>query len=176
MILLAGAWLPGLPGSLLPGGELKVGNRAPDFDLPCATKDSIYREGVRLSEIVGSSAIVLAFYPADWSSGCTKEMCSIRDSYSSLSELGALVYGISGDYVFSHREWARHLDLQFALLSDHDHSVARAYESFDGTSGYNKRTVFVIDRKGDIAYMDLAYSVRSSDSFDRLKAALAKVD
>jgi peroxiredoxin len=176
MILLASAWLPGLRGSLLPDGELKVGNRAPDFDLPCATKDSIFREDVRLSEIVGSSAIVLAFYPADWSSGCTKEMCSIRDSYSSLSELGAVVYGISGDYAFSHREWARHLDLPFALLSDHDHAVARAYESFDGTSGYNKRTVFVIDQKGNIAYMDLAYSVRSSDSFDRLKAALAKVD
>jgi peroxiredoxin len=155
--------------------KLKVGDAAPDFILPSATKDSVNYTGLKLSEVVGKSNIVLAFYPADWSGGCTKEMCTMRDDFSSLSGLGATIFGISGDYVYSHREWAKYLNLQFALLSDHSHDVARSYQSYNPESGFNMRTVYVVDRKGNIAYMDLAYKAGSPESFQRLKDALVKL-
>ena len=154
--------------------QLNVGNKAPDFSLPCATKDTLL-DVVRLSDIVGRNIIILAFYPADWSGGCTKEMCTMRDNFGALSDLGATVYGISGDYIYSHREWAKHHNLQFALLSDHDHSVARTYSSYNAATGMNLRTVYVIDRSGTIAYIDLSYKAGTPDSFEKLKAALANL-
>lgn len=154
--------------------QLNVGDKAPDFTLPLATKDTLVR-AFKLSDVVGKDNFILAFYPADWSGGCTTEMCTMRDNFSTLSELGATVYGISGDYVFSHREWAKYHNLQFALLSDHNHEVARMYSSYNPDTGFNLRTIYVIDKKGKIAYIDLAYQAGSVESFDRLKSALAKL-
>jgi peroxiredoxin len=151
---------------------LKVGDPAPDFTAPYATKDSIVSE-FRLSSAFGSNIIILAFYPADWSGGCTKEMCTMRGNFAKLSELGATVYGISGDYVYSHREWAKFHNLQFALISDHDHSIGKQYESFNAVSGMNLRTIFVIDKKGRIAYVDPAYKAGEPASFEALSAALS---
>jgi peroxiredoxin len=154
------------------GENLKVGDKAPDFSLTYASKDTII-ESVKLSDVIGTTNIILAFYPADWSGGCTKEMCTMRDNFSALSDLGATVYGISGDYEYSHREWAKHHNLQFGLLSDHSHDVAKTYSSYNPGSGFNRRTVYVIDRKGIISYIDLAYRSGTSESFEKLKAALA---
>ena len=153
--------------------ELKVGDKAPQFALSLATKDTIITNGFSLESIIGKRNIILAFYPADWSGGCTKEMCTMRDSFTELSKLGADVYGISGDYVYSHREWAKHLNLQFALLSDHDHSVAKVFQSYNEVTGMNKRTVFVIDKSGSIVYIDLQYKAGTLDSFNKLKAVLS---
>ncbi len=157
------------------GAELKVGDQAPAFTLSYATKDTIVNKGFSLSSSLGNSFIVLAFYPADWSGGCTKEMCTMRDGFTELANLGSDVYGISGDYVNSHREWAKHLGLQFKLLSDHNHEVAKAYESYNPETGFNKRTVFVVDKNGKIAYMDLDYKAGTMDSFNKLKSALANL-
>ena len=88
---------------------------------------------------------------------------------------GSDVYGISGDYIYSHREWAKYHNFQFALLSDHSHDIARMYSSYNLDTGFDLRTVYVIDRKGNIAYMDLAYKAGTPDSFEKLKAALAKL-
>lgn len=153
-------------------GTLKVGDIAPDFSLPYATKDSIGTEPLKLSSQFGKRNIVLAFYPADWSGGCTKEVCTLRDNFSALSELNAEILGISGDYEYSHHEWAVHHNLPFILLSDHKHEVAKAYSSYYDAAGFNKRTVYVIDKTGKIAYIDLTYSVRDLNSFDKLQAAL----
>jgi len=152
---------------------LKVGDKAPDFKLPYATKDTISFAGIKLSEIVGRRNIVLAFYPADWSGGCTTQMCTFRDNFVELSKLDAEVLGISGDYVFSHHEWAKHLNLPFKLLSDHKHEVARLYNSYDEGSGYNRRTVFVIDKNGKIAYINWKYDVRDPGHFEELRKVLA---
>jgi peroxiredoxin len=161
--------------SLFAGEPPKVGDAAPTFTLSYATKDTIVKDGFSLASSIGKSNIILAFYPADWSGGCTKEMCTMRDSFTELTKLGADVYGVSGDYLYSHREWAKHLNLQFPLLSDHDHAVAKTYQSYNPEGGYNKRTVFVIDRKGKIAYMDLEYKAGTPDSFNKLKTALSKL-
>lgn len=153
----------------------RVGDAAPDFQLPYATRDSVARDSVRLSSFVGKRNVVLAFYPADWSGGCTREVCTLRDNFSSLGAVNADVIGISGDYVYSHFEWAKHHNLPFRLASDHSHGVAKSYGSYNETYGYNRRTVFVVDKAGKVAYADLAYSTRDSVSFGKLQAALKTV-
>lgn len=152
-----------------------VGQEAPDFSLPYATRDSIARTPLALSKIVGQRNIILAFYPADWSSGCTKEMCTMRDDFKDLEKLNGELLAISGDYVFAHHEWAKQQNFPFRLLSDHLHKVARLYGSYTDDRGFNNRTVFVIDKHGKIAYEDLQYSVADSQDFTRLKDALAKL-
>ena len=151
------------------------GERAPDFKLPYATRDSIARDSLSLASLGGARNVVLAFYPADWSGGCTKEVCTLRDNFTQLGGLNADVIGISGDYVFSHHEWAAHHNLPFKLASDHSHAVAKAYGSYNETYGMNRRTVYVVDRAGKVAYADPAYSVRDSVSFTKLKDALARL-
>ena len=149
-----------------------VGSIAPDFTLPYATKDSIAKVFLKLSDYVGKRAVIVAFYPADWSTGCTKEVCTMRDNFASLSDLRADVLGISGDYVFSHHEWAKYHNLQFTLLSDHNHTVAMAYQSYNPQSGFNRRTIYLVDRTGKVAYIDRAYDPGSAESFNKLKAEL----
>jgi len=149
-----------------------VGEAAPDFSLPYATRDSVFRDSLRLSALVGKKNVVLAFYPADWSGGCTKEVCALRDNFTALGGLNADVVGLSGDYMFSHHEWAKFHNLPFRLASDHNHAVAKKYGSYNEEYGYNKRTVFVVNRAGKIAYEDLAYSPRDSVSFMKLQGAL----
>ena len=153
--------------------QLAVGDAAPGFSLPYATKDSVAGDEIALSSLIGKNNIVLAFYPADWSGGCTKEMCTMRDNFSDLSQLKAEVLGISGDYQYSHHEWAKNLNLPVKLVSDHSHAIAKMYDSYNAASGYNRRTVYVIDKEGKIAYIDLKYSSRDMESFNKLKSALS---
>ncbi|GJQ20928.1 MAG: peroxiredoxin [Bacteroidia bacterium] len=146
--------------------------QAPDFELPYATKDSVARTPLRLSTLIGSANIVLAFYPADWSPGCTREACTFRDAFAGFDSLQAIVLGISGDYVWSHHAWAQHHNLPFRLLSDHRLEVARLYSSYNEKSDQARRTVFVVDKKGRIAYRDLEYSVADESDFQRLRQVL----
>lgn len=157
------------------GQSLVIGSSAPDFALRYATRDSIASAPLRLSSLIGTKALLLAFYPADWSGGCTKEVCGFRDDIAALEDLGIEVLAISGDYVYSHHEWAKHHNLPFRLLSDHDHAVARAYQSYNESSGYNRRTVFVVDRSGRLAYIDLEYSVRDSADYEALVGAVKNI-
>ena len=158
-----------------PATPPRAGDVAPSFELPYATRDSVADDTLRLATLVGKRNVVLAFYPADWSGGCTKEVCTLRDNFSVLGALNADVVGISGDYVFSHHEWAKFHNLPFRLASDHRHEVAKQYGSYNEAAGYNRRTVFVIDRGGRIAYADPAYSVRDSVSFGKLQEALKRL-
>ena len=155
--------------------SLKVGDTAPDFALPYATKDSVAEDSLKLSSLIGKKNIVLAFYPADWSGGCTKEMCTMRDNFSDLSKLNAEILPISGDYEYAHHEWAKQQNFPFKMVSDHLHKVAHTYNSYAEGYGWNKRTVFVIDKNGKIAYIDLQYKARDLNSFNKLQEALKKL-
>lgn len=155
--------------------DVGVGKPAPDFILDYATKDTIIEDGFTLSKAIGKGIIVLAFYPADWSGGCTKEMCTMRDNFEELAKLNAIVYGISGDYPYSHKAWAKEHNLQFALLSDNMHTVAAMYNSYNSENGYTNRTMFVIDTQGTIAYADMHYSTKDLTSFQKLKEALRTI-
>ncbi len=155
----------------------KVGQAAPDFRLPYATLEQIYlkpEEYLALSGLRGKN-VILAFYPADWSGGCTKEVCTLRDTFAELAKLNAAVLGVSGDYVFSHHEWAKFHKLQFPLLSDHDHKIARLYGSFNEAVGYNKRTVFLIDKDGVVRYSNLEFKAGDAKDYNRLREELTKL-
>lgn len=156
---------------------IAVGEAAPDFRLPYATQEKIFlkpEEQLTLSQQRGK-AVILAFYPADWSGGCTKEVCTLRDTFAELAKLNAVVLGISGDYVFSHHEWAKFHKLQFPLLSDHDHKIARIYGVYDEPSGFNKRAVFLIDKTGVIRYTNLAFKAGDKADYNTLRTELAKL-
>jgi peroxiredoxin len=155
----------------------KVGEAAPEFRLPYATKEKIFfrpDERLTLSSLKGKN-VVLAFYPADWSGGCTTEVCTFRDTFIELGKLNAIVLGVSGDYVFSHHEWAKHHNLPFPLLSDHDHSVAKAYGSYNEQYGLNNRTIFLIDKEGIVRYVNLAFKASDKKDYDALRAELEKL-
>jgi glutaredoxin-dependent peroxiredoxin len=155
----------------------KVGQPAPDFKLPYATQEAIHmkpEEQMTLASQRGKN-IILAFYPADWSGGCTTEVCTLRDTFAELSKLNATVLGISGDYVFSHQEWAKHHNLQFPLLSDHDHAVAKSYDSYMDGVGFNKRTVYLIDKDGVVRYVNLGFKAGDKKDYDTLRAELEKL-
>ena len=156
----------------------KVGEAAPEFRLPYATQEKIYfgkpDEYMTLASQRGKN-VILAFYPADWSSGCTTEVCTFRDTFADLAKLNAVVLGVSGDYVFSHQEWAKHHKLQFPLLSDHDHSVAKAYASYNERYGLNNRTIYLIDKEGVVRYVNLSFKANDKKDYDALRAELEKL-
>ena len=156
----------------------QVGQPAPDFELPWATQTEMHTkkdEWLKLSSQRGSN-VILAFYPADWSGGCTTEVCTFRDNWNDLAKLNAKLLAISGDYVFSHQEWAKAHKLTFTLLQDHDHAIAKAYASFQPVlGGINKRTVYLIDKNGTVRYRNLTFRANAKDDYDALRAELMKL-
>jgi peroxiredoxin len=176
-VTLLTMFLVAAPLTIRPAGAAesappKVGAPAPDFALPYATRDSIATGKLELLPEAKKGPIVVAFYPADWSGGCTKEVCTFRDGFADLAKLGVRVWGISGDYVFSHHEWAKYHKLPFELLSDHDHAVAKLYGVYNPETGHDFRTVFVVGRDGKLAYEDTKYDVSNDSDFVALKGAL----
>jgi peroxiredoxin len=155
----------------------KIGDAAPDFKLPYATQEGIFMKPEQQMALSGQRGhnVILAFYPADWSGGCTTEVCTLRDTFAELSKLNATVLAVSGDYVFSHQEWAKHHNLQFPLLSDHDHHVAKMYDSYMEGVGFNKRTVYLIDKDGVVRYVNLAFKAGDKKDYDALRAELEKL-
>jgi peroxiredoxin Q/BCP len=149
---------------------LAVGDLAPDFELPD-------EKGQRhkLSEFRGRR-VVLYFYPADGTSGCTKQACAFRDAYPTIEEQHAVVIGISPDDADSHRKFKTKYDLPFVLLSDVDHKVMNKYGVWGEKSLYGIKSIgvirshFVIDETGHIA--DVKYKVRAADSASKALASL----
>ncbi|GAB4549357.1 MAG: peroxiredoxin [Anaerolineae bacterium] len=125
----------------------QVGDRAPDFTL-----HNQYDEPVHFYDLIGTSPIVLYFYPKDNSPTCTAEACAFRDSYEAFSEAGAMIIGISADSVKSHRRFAETHRLPFQLLSDPNREVHKAYYALAAFGLLNNRVTFVIDREGIIRY------------------------
>ncbi len=115
--------------------------------------------------------IVLAFYPKDFTSGCTAEMKTFAEQYDTLFGPDVMVVGISADSLETHARFARSLDLPFRLLSDPEQKVSGIYGSAD-KNGYNRRTVFVIDRKGKVSYTDLRFGALDPKAYSNLKAAV----
>ena len=134
-----------------------VGEPAPDFTLPKAGGEAYNdMEPFTLSEAFGDGPIVLAFYPAAFTSGCTEEMCAFRDAKGAFDDLDARVYGISVDLPFAQNIWIQQEGLNFPLLSDWDHDVIHRYdivrEDMYGMLEVAKRSVFVLDATGTIRY------------------------
>jgi peroxiredoxin len=130
---------------------LAVGSRAPDFEL-AGTVD----ETVRLTSRLGNGPILLLFYPLDWSPVCTSELCSLHADFNDYADLGAEVFAISIDSIFSHKAFAAHHDIGIPLLSDFNKTVSQdygvLYPELMGLKGVAKRSVFVLDAGGIVRY------------------------
>jgi peroxiredoxin len=159
-------------GSGIASAQFKIGDKAPDFKLPYATKDTIIFDGISSKDLAGKRYL-LAFYPADWSPGCTKEVCRLRDSMADFEGLNLTVLGVSVDNLFSHRQWAKSENLNFKLLSDHTHKLGQTFGVYDDNSGFFKRSVFVVGPDGKFEYINYSYSVNDENDFNALKKALA---
>ncbi|HEV8267754.1 MAG TPA: thioredoxin-dependent thiol peroxidase, partial [Thermoanaerobaculia bacterium] len=102
--------------------KVSVGSPAPAFTLPARSGKSI-----SLSDYAGKNDVLVYFYPKDDTPGCTKEACSLRDSWKQLQDAGIVVLGVSRDDQASHNAFASKYNLPFELLSDPDHSVHESY-------------------------------------------------
>ncbi len=151
---------------------LKAGDTVPQFSLSFATKDGLDLGAKIGPDVMKGKVFLIAFYPADWSGGCTKEFCTYRDNYKAFEDFGVQVLMISGDYVYAHQQWAKEQNFPFYLLSDHKHDVAREFGVYNEATGYNVRSVFLISKDGRIAYMNPKYSVQDDKDFDALKEAI----
>ena len=129
---------------------ISVGDPAPDFSLAASNGETI-----SLRELRGSK-VVLYFYPKDDTPGCTREACSFRDHNSELTASGVKVFGVSGDSVQSHRDFAEKFDLNFPLLSDESHQAIDGYGVWGerqvrgNTVMGIRRMTFLIDEEGTI--------------------------
>jgi thioredoxin-dependent peroxiredoxin len=121
-----------------------VGEPAPDFSLEGT--DGTFR----LSEQRGKR-VVLLFYPGDETMVCTKQFCSYRDRADDMSQLDAVVVGISGQDVESHEKFTAHHGLNVPLLADEDGAVAQQYGSRAPVIG-TRRAVVIVDEDGVVRY------------------------
>ncbi|MCA9137472.1 MAG: peroxiredoxin [Planctomycetales bacterium] len=151
----------------IPASAVDVGDKAPSFE----AKDDTGADW-KSSDHVGKKILVVYFYPADMTGGCTAQACGYRDKMESFSDAGVQVIGVSGDSVKNHVVFKKAHQLNFPLLADVDGKVAKAFgvpvalgektvtKEIDGVetlllrTATAKRWTFVIDRDGKIAYKD----------------------
>lgn len=130
---------------------LKEGQMAPDFSLMDENSQ------VRTMQEFRGEVVLLYFYPADDTPGCTKEACNFRDDYTAYQQAGVVILGVSPDSPKSHTKFKKKYDLPFTLLADEDNSLAEAYGVWGEKSLFGKkymgilRTTFLVDRAGKIA-------------------------
>jgi glutaredoxin-dependent peroxiredoxin len=161
---------------------LPVGSKAPDFEL--STKNAEGIKLVKLSDNFGKNNTLLLFVPMAFTSVCTSELCAVSDGFTTYDGLNTAVYGISGDSPFSLETWAKEAKITIPLLSDYDHSVARAYDvaytSFLPKAnlplaGVAKRSAFVIDRDGVVQYSESSDDPKVLPNFDAIEAKLKEL-
>lgn len=135
--------------------ELKIGDNAPDFELPVTMEETW-----KLSDNIGKNNIVLLFFPLAFSPPCHEELCSIRDGFNEFRNLDAQVVATSIDNPFVLGKWKEELKLPYPLLSDFNKTVCTAYgaihEVLGPLKGVAKRSVFIIDRRGKIRYISIS--------------------
>ncbi len=126
---------------------LKVGDKAPGIEA-----ETYGGEKIKLSDYRENKLVALYFYPKDYTGGCTKEACSIRDGMKELEKLGVQVLGVSTDSVKSHEGFKEKHSLNFPLLSDKSKDIIKSY-GVVSDSGSAKRETFLIDKTGVIRYI-----------------------
>ena len=151
-----------------------VGRRAPTFHLPWANKDGVGPDDQPYDLALDrGKTVVLAFFPRDFTSGCTAEMRTFGEQYDSLFGPEVVVLGISTDSLQTHTRFATSLNLPFRLLSDPQQVVARRYASND-RSGYMRRTVYVVGPDGKVKYRNLSFNALDPKHYAELGAAVRR--
>jgi glutaredoxin-dependent peroxiredoxin len=151
---------------------LKAGDVAPDFTLYNTQK-----KAVTLSHLRGSKVLLL-FFPAAFTSTCTRELCSVRDDLAYYNNMNAIVFGVSTDAVYSLIRYKEEQGLNFELLADFNKEVCGFYGSRYEVFNFDmkhvaRRSAFAIDEKGIITYAEVLESASNIPDFAKIKAALS---
>lgn len=151
--------------------QLEIGQVAPDFSLYDSDKNK-----VSLKDFAGKKLVIL-FFPQAFTGVCTTELCNVRDNISLYNNVNAAVVGISVDSIFTLAKFKEEQKLNFPLLSDFNKEVSAAYGALYDTfvfdmKGVSKRSAFVIDENGKVAYAEVLESAGDLPDFDAIKAAL----
>jgi len=152
--------------------KIEAGQKAPDFSLYDSAKNK-----VTLSDLKGKQVLLL-FFPAAFTSVCTKELCNVRDNIAQYNQVNAQVLGISVDSVFTLAKFKEEQQLNFPLLSDFNKEVSTAYGTLYETfvfdmKGVSKRSAFVIDEAGTVQYAEVLENAGDLPNFEAIEAALA---
>jgi len=141
---------------------VRIGQVAPDFTLLSDSGDQ-----VQLSKLKGKK-VILYFYPADDTPGCTRQACGFRDNYARVEDSDAIVLGVSPDSVQDHVKFKKKQKLPFPLLSDPDHKVTETYGAWGEKNSFGRkymgvvRSHIIIDDQGRIADVQIGISPEQS--------------
>ena len=143
---------------------LDVGDEAPGFAL-----EDEHGNTVRLADFRGKSAVVLMFYPADETPGCTKQLCAARDDYDRYQQAGIEVFGVNPGSAKAHKKFVEKHGLRTPLLLDRGSNVSKAYGALFPIPLINviNRTVVGIDRDGRVRFYE-----RGMPSTDKILGAM----
>ena len=156
---------------------ISVGTKAPDFTLK--SKQSSGLVDVKLSDSFGTKNTVLLFFPAAFTSVCTKELCDITAGLNAYSGLNANVIGVSVDTPFAQEAWAQKEKIGITLVSDLNKEVTRKYDvvfpMLAGIGDTAARAAFVIDKQGTIQYSEQTPTPKDLPNFDKVKETLGRL-
>lgn len=136
--------------------ELKVGDKAPDFELK-GSDGKTYK----LSDFKGRQAVVLAWFPKAFTGGCTKECKSIHENSEKLKPLHVAYFTASVDTPEQNKKFAESLEVDYPILSDPDKKVAEAYGVVDAKHKFAQRWTFYVDKDGVIKEIDKGVQKRT---------------
>ncbi len=128
-------------------GELRVGDAAPDFEL-----EDQNGKKIRLTQYKDKKNVILAFFPFAFSPVCTNELGELKEKEDTIKNLDAQILAASVDSTWTQKAFAKELGVKFPVLSDFGKKAAPNYGAFYEDKGFAKRAVFVVDKKGKIAY------------------------
>jgi peroxiredoxin len=153
---------------------IPVGSKAPDFTLK--SKQTSGLVDVKLSDNFGKQNTVLLFFPAAFTSVCTKEMCDITAGLNGYTSLNADVVAISVDTPFAQEAWAQKEKIGIKLASDLNKEVIKKYDvvfpMLVGIGDTAARAAFVIDKNGVVQYSEQTPTPKDLPNFDKIKQAL----
>lgn len=153
---------------------LQPGDKAPDFTLRASDKTQVH-----LKDFQGKN-VVLLFFPAAFTSVCTKEMCMMRDSLHEYNDLDAQILAISVDSLYALARWKKDENFNFPLLSDFNKTVSKKYEAFYKDfvfemKGVAKRAAFVIDKTGVVRYAEVLDNAGEIPNFAAVRKILESI-
>jgi len=156
---------------------IPAGTKAPDFTLK--SKQASGLVDVQLSKNFGKKNTVLLFFPAAFTSVCTKEMCDISNGLTGYSGLNAEVIGVSVDTPFAQEAWAQKEKIGLTLVSDLNKEVIRKYDvvfpMLAGVGDTAARAAFVIDKQGVVQYSEQTPTPKDLPNFEKVKETLARL-
>lgn len=152
--------------------SIAIGTKAPAFSL-----NDTEKKKVTLEDFKGQNLVIL-FFPLAFTSVCTAELCSVRDTLATYNGLNTAVVGISVDSPFTLGKFKAEQNLNFPLLSDFNKEASQAYGAYYENfvldlKGVSKRAAFVVDKEGTVQYAQVLESAGDLPDFEAIKKTLA---